>query len=112
MQVILGAGGTIARGIARLLPQHTDKVRLVSRNPKKVNEGDELLQADLKDLNAVMNAIKGADVVYLTAGLKYDIKVWLAPPAIPGNHHASGCAPRPSFPLPGRPDRMTIDRQE
>jgi nucleoside-diphosphate-sugar epimerase len=78
MQVILGAGGTIARGIARLLPQHTDKIRLVSRNPKKVNEGDELFQADLKDLNAVMNAIKGADVVYLTAGLKYDIKVWEA----------------------------------
>lgn len=76
MQTILGSGGVIANGLAKLLPEYTNEIKLVSRNPKKVNESDILIQADLKNLNTIKNAIKGSDVVYLTAGLKYDIKVW------------------------------------
>jgi hypothetical protein len=34
MQTILGANGTIASELSKHLPQYTDKIRQVSRNPK------------------------------------------------------------------------------
>ena len=37
MQVILGAGGAIGNDLARELTKYTDKIRLASRNPKKIN---------------------------------------------------------------------------
>jgi len=43
MQTILGAGGAIGTELAKALTKYTNKIRLVSRNPKKVNPGDELL---------------------------------------------------------------------
>jgi len=46
MQTILGANGTIGSVLARELTAYTSKIRLVSRNPKKVNETDELRPAD------------------------------------------------------------------
>lgn len=42
MQTILGAGGAIGIDLAKELLAYTDKIRLVSRNPVKVNAGDEL----------------------------------------------------------------------
>jgi uncharacterized protein YbjT (DUF2867 family) len=42
MQTILGANGTIGSVLAKELTAFTDKIRLVSRNPKMVNETDEL----------------------------------------------------------------------
>jgi nucleoside-diphosphate-sugar epimerase len=76
MQTILGAGGAIAVPLAKELMKYTDKVRLVSRNPKKVNESDELFAANLTDTNRVNEAVAGSEIVYLTAGLEYKIKVW------------------------------------
>jgi len=76
MQTILGANGVIGNELSRLLPQCTDKVRQVSRNPKQVNATDETFPADLLDPKAVSDAVKGSDVAYLVAGLKYDAKVW------------------------------------
>ncbi len=76
MQTILGANGVIAVNLAKYLPHYTDKIRLVSRTPKKVNAGDELKSADLLDRDQTLAAVAGSEVVYLTAGLKYDIKVW------------------------------------
>jgi nucleoside-diphosphate-sugar epimerase len=76
MQTILGAGGAIGRELARSLPTYTDKIRLVSRNPQAVNEGDELLVADLTNPEETKKAVEGSEVIYLTAGLKYDIRVW------------------------------------
>lgn len=76
MQTILGSGGIIANYIAKALPAYTSKVRLVSRNPKAVTGIEELVQADLTSAEQVMSAVKGSEVVYLTAGLQYDIKVW------------------------------------
>lgn len=35
MQTILGANGVIGINIAKTLPQFTNQIRLVSRNPKK-----------------------------------------------------------------------------
>ncbi len=76
MQTILGAGGIIGRDLARILPEYTDKVRLVSRNPKKVIPSNDLFAADLLNQSEVMSAVEGAEVVYLVAGLPYKTKVW------------------------------------
>jgi nucleoside-diphosphate-sugar epimerase len=76
MQTILGAGGAIGTELAKSLPQYTDRIRLVSRNPQKVNPSDETFGADLMDAETVIKAVDGSDVCYLTAGLKYDKKVW------------------------------------
>lgn len=76
MQTILGSTGIIGKTLAKELTQYTKEIRLVSRDPKKVNEGDELVKADLLDRGQVLGAVKGSDVVYLTAGLNYDIKIW------------------------------------
>ncbi len=76
MQTILGSGGAIGVEVAKALTDYTDKIRLVSRNPKKVNDLDELFVADLTKSDEVLNAVEGSDVVYLTVGLKYNLKVW------------------------------------
>lgn len=76
MQTILGATGVIGKGIAQHLSAYTTDIRLVSRNPKRVNPGDQLFSADLLDAAQVMKAVEGSEVVYLSAGLQYNIKVW------------------------------------
>jgi len=76
MQTILGSGGIIANHVAKTLPSYTDQIRLVSRNPKAVTGKEELVPADLTSAEQVMKAVKGSDIVYLTAGLQYNIKVW------------------------------------
>jgi nucleoside-diphosphate-sugar epimerase len=76
MQTILGSNGVIGQNIAKTLPQFTNKIRLVSRQPKKVNETDELLAADLLIAEQVNNAVKGSETVFLTAGILYRIKLW------------------------------------
>jgi nucleoside-diphosphate-sugar epimerase len=76
LQTILGANGIIAQELSKYLPGYTKQVRQVSRNPKKVNDFDEIRQADLLNYNQTENAIEGSDVVYLVAGLKYDTKTW------------------------------------
>jgi nucleoside-diphosphate-sugar epimerase len=76
MQTILGANGTIGKILARELMQYTDVVRLVSRNPKKVNETDILLPLDLTQAGAVDMAVQGSEVVYLVVGFEYKAKVW------------------------------------
>jgi nucleoside-diphosphate-sugar epimerase len=76
MQTILGSGGAISIPLAKELMKYTDTVRLVSRNPKKVNDSDELFAANLTDKEQVNKAVEGAEVAYLTAGLEYNIKVW------------------------------------
>ena len=76
MQTILGATGIIGKEIAKNLVQYTDRIRLVSRHPKKVNETDELIAADLTLKDQVFNAVKGSEVVYLTVGLSYDLRIW------------------------------------
>jgi len=58
------------------LPEYTDKIRLVSRNPKKVNETDELVKADLLNPAEVEQAVKGSSVVYVTIGFPYNFKFW------------------------------------
>jgi len=76
MQTILGSGGAIGRELAKELTRYTDQIRLVSRNPEKVNPTDQLFKADLTDAAQTMNAVEGSEVAYLTVGLPYNTKVW------------------------------------
>jgi nucleoside-diphosphate-sugar epimerase len=76
MQTILGSGGSVGIELAKILPAYTDKIRLVSRNPKAVNPVDELFSCDLTDKEKLVDAVKGSKIVYLLAGLKYELKTW------------------------------------
>lgn len=76
MQTILGANGIIATELAKALPRYTGNIRLVSRNPRKVNAADVVFPADLMNHEQTLAAVAGSEVVYLTAGLQYDISVW------------------------------------
>ena len=75
-QTILGANGTIGKLLAKELLNFTQDIRLVSRNPEKINESDELFPADLNDANMVDKAIEGSDIVYLVVGFDYNLKTW------------------------------------
>ena len=76
LQTILGANGTIGKVLAAELKNYTNQIRLVSRNPKKVNDSDELFAADLSDAAMVDKAIEGSAIVYLVVGFDYTLKVW------------------------------------
>lgn len=77
MQTVLGSGGQIAGELTRELHRNfTDDIRLVSRHPRKMNESDQLVQADLMDAKATDAAVAGSDIVYLTVGLPMDSGLW------------------------------------
>jgi nucleoside-diphosphate-sugar epimerase len=77
MQTILGSTGIVGIEVAKTLHKsYTKDIRLVSRNPGKVNSTDHLFRADLLDSDQVMQAVKGSEVVYLTAGIQYSAKIW------------------------------------
>jgi nucleoside-diphosphate-sugar epimerase len=76
MQTILGAGGAIGNELAKALTAYTKDIKLVGRNPKRVNDSDVLFKADLTNADDVNKAVGGSEVAYLTAGLQYDLKVW------------------------------------
>ncbi|TXD52524.1 MULTISPECIES: NAD-dependent epimerase/dehydratase family protein [unclassified Polaribacter] len=78
MQIILGANGIIGEELAsELRVNYTDKIKLVGRNPKKVNTDDLLFQGDLLKPEDVNNALKHCEIAYLTVGLPYNSAVWL-----------------------------------
>ena len=72
---ILGAGGTIGNGLAKILAAEKRPFRLVGRNPKPM-AGAEVVAADLADRDQAIRALSGSDVVHLVAGLKYDTAIW------------------------------------
>ena len=76
MQTILGAGGAIGIELATSLKSFTNDIRLVSRNPKKVNDTDTIFPADLTQRENICKAVKGSEIVYLTVGLPYKTKIW------------------------------------
>jgi nucleoside-diphosphate-sugar epimerase len=75
MITILGAGGSIANGLAKLLAERKQPFRLVGRNPKPIS-GGETFAADLADRDQAIRAVAGSSVVHLLVGLPYDIAVW------------------------------------
>lgn len=79
MQTILGANGQIAVELARELARnHTTDLRLVSRNPRKVNDTDTTVRADLLNAEQTAAAVAGSEIVYFTAGLPADTELWEA----------------------------------
>ncbi|MGW5054556.1 NAD-dependent epimerase/dehydratase family protein [Actinokineospora sp. NPDC004072] len=77
MQTVLGANGQIAEELTRYLHDNvTHDIRLVSRNPRKVHETDQLVKADLMDAEATAAAVAGSDIAYLTVGLPIDSALW------------------------------------
>ncbi len=77
MQTVLGANGQIAEELTRYLHDHvTDDIRLVSRNPRKVHDSDQVVSADLRDAEATAAAVEGSDIAYLTVGLPIDSTLW------------------------------------
>jgi len=79
MHTILGAGGPVANALTRELANNNITTRLVSRKPiQPENKNISWKKADLLNYNEVLEAAKGSEVIYLTAGLVYDINVWRA----------------------------------
>ncbi len=76
MQTILGSGGAIGIELAKALNEYSTDIRLVSRNPYKINETDELFQADLLNPRDVREAVEGSSIVYATVGFPYAYKTW------------------------------------
>jgi nucleoside-diphosphate-sugar epimerase len=76
VQTILGGGGAIGSELAKSLKRYTDRIRIVNRNPKKINPDDELMTADLANRQQVFKAIENSDIVYVTIGFEYKISVW------------------------------------
>ncbi len=77
MQTVLGATGQIAVELARELNRaFTEDIRLVSRKPRKISDSDTLVAADLLDASQAAKAVKGSSIVYFTAGLPPDTKLW------------------------------------
>jgi len=75
MHTILGAGGTIATELTKVLIANNQTVQLVSRNPKPLI-GTTIKAADLSNSSQTSEAVKGSSIVYLCPGLTYDLKVW------------------------------------
>jgi nucleoside-diphosphate-sugar epimerase len=77
MQTILGANGQIADELAKeLKSKYTSDIRLVSGNPKKINDTDLLFPANLMDAAMTDEAVKGSEIAYLTVGLPMNTKRW------------------------------------
>lgn len=76
MQTILGSGGTIGTLLAKELTAYTKDIRLVSRQPEKVNATDQLLSYDLTKADQVLKAVEGSEIAFLTVGLPYRTKIW------------------------------------
>lgn len=77
MQTVLGANGQIAEELTReLYRSFTHDIRLVSRNPVKVHDTDQLVRADLTDPESTAQAVAGSEIAYLTVGLPMDSQVW------------------------------------
>jgi len=76
MQTILGAGGVIGNELINILPQYTNKIRVVGRDPKPVIGNIEIVKADITNFKQTDAAVADSEIVYLTAGLKYNYEVW------------------------------------
>lgn len=77
MQTVLGANGQIAEELTRYLHDNaTEDIRLVSRNPVKIHDTDQLFPANLMDAEATIEAVAGSEIAYLTVGLPIDSTLW------------------------------------
>ena len=75
LHTILGAGGAVGNQLFPLLQENNERVRLVSRNAQPI-ANVEAIATDITNYEQTIEAVKGSDIVYLLAGLAYDIRVW------------------------------------
>lgn len=95
MQTILGASGQIGHELALSLKRDfTGDIRLVSRQPRKVNDTDRLFAADLLDPAQALRALEGSEIAYLTAGLPMDSRLWAAQWPVMMRNVIDACAAR------------------
>jgi len=73
--ILLGAGGAIGNTLANELLANNESVKLVSRRGQNLNNA-ESAKADLTIFNDVKNVVEENSIVYLLAGLQYNINVW------------------------------------
>jgi len=77
MQAILGANGQIGEELAKELKRtFTPDIRIVSRNPEKVNDTDTVFPADLSVKAKAIEAVKGSEIAYFTLGLPMNSGLW------------------------------------
>lgn len=76
MQTIIGSGGSIGIDLAKSLLMYTNDIRLVNRNPIKINDTDSLFPADVTNPLQLDEAIEGSEICYVTVGFDYSTKVW------------------------------------
>jgi len=92
MHTILGANGIIGEELAKeLKAKYSGKIKLVGRNPKKVNADDILCKADLFNLEEVHKALENTEIAYMTVGLPYTSEVWLRDWVIIMKNVIEGC---------------------
>jgi nucleoside-diphosphate-sugar epimerase len=75
LHTLLGGNGTIASELIPILQSDGQRIRLFSRKVKPV-AGAENISGDALNREAVFQAVKGSDVVYLLVGLEYKKKIW------------------------------------
>ncbi len=73
--ILLGAGGAIGNTLVNELLANKESVKLVSRSEHKLNNA-ESAKANLTTYNDVKNVVDENSIVYLIAGLQYNINVW------------------------------------
>ncbi len=73
--VILGAGGSIANSFAEEAIKNGANIKLASRKEVNIN-GATWVKTDLLNYEQTLTAVKGSEIAVLTAGLKYNKKVW------------------------------------
>ena len=77
MQTVLGSNGQIGHELVQeLYKSYTKKLRLVSRNPQRIHETDEIVSANLLNIEETKQAITGSEIVYFTVGLPMNSEMW------------------------------------
>jgi nucleoside-diphosphate-sugar epimerase len=76
IHTILGAGGPVSNALTRELQNNNHTIKLASRSPIKTTGNTSWAKTNLTNANETRLAAKGADIIYLCAGLVYDKTVW------------------------------------
>lgn len=76
IHTILGAGGPVSNAVRQELEAQGKQVRLASRRTIATQGATRWIKTDLLVKEEVMEVVKGSDVVYLCAGLRYEKEVW------------------------------------